>query len=64
MAKINPIQLQKHLKGVEYPASRQDLVSVAERNGADENVRAALEALPDEQYKNPAEVSGAIGRAD
>ncbi|GAA5534887.1 DUF2795 domain-containing protein [Deinococcus aluminii] len=61
MAKINPIQLQKHLKGVDYPASKQDLVQAAEQNGADENVRAALDQLPDEQYQTPADVSKALG---
>ncbi|GAA5514100.1 hypothetical protein Dcar01_02852 [Deinococcus carri] len=61
MAKINPIQLQKHLKGVNYPASKQDLVDAAGKNGADDDVRAALDALPDEEYQTPAEVSQALG---
>ncbi|WP_231557304.1 DUF2795 domain-containing protein [Deinococcus sp. YIM 77859] len=61
MAKINPIQLQKHLRGVDYPASKRDLVAAAERNGADEDMRAALNALPDEEYQTPADVSRALG---
>ncbi|EYB67568.1 hypothetical protein DEIPH_ctg035orf0007 [Deinococcus phoenicis] len=61
MAKINPIQLQKHLGGVDYPASKRDLMAAAERNGADDDVRAALEALPDEEYRTPTDVSHALG---
>jgi Protein of unknown function (DUF2795) len=39
---VNPIELQKYLKGVEYPASRDDLVNVAQSNGAPSEIVAAL----------------------
>lgn len=61
MAKANPIQIQKHLKGVDYPASKQDLIEHAQQQGADENIRSVLEQLPDEEFETPAEVSKAIG---
>lgn len=64
MAKINPVQLQKYLKGVDYPASKQDLIKHAEQAGADENVRSTLEQLPDEQYQTPADVSKAVGKIE
>ena len=61
MAKVNPIQVAKFLKGVDYPASKADLIKRAEQNGADEQVRAALEQLPDQKFGSPAEVSKGIG---
>lgn len=61
MAKVNPIQLQKHLKGVDYPASKEDLIEHARQQGADEDALSALEQIPDEQYETPADVSKAIG---
>jgi len=61
MAKVNPIELQKHLKGMDYPASRQDLVQHVQKQGADQNIRSLLEQLPDEQYETPADVSKAVG---
>jgi len=64
MAKVNPIQLQKHLKGVDYPASKEDLLRAAEKNGADENIRTTLEQLPDQNFETPADVSEAIGNID
>ncbi|WP_019587329.1 DUF2795 domain-containing protein [Deinococcus apachensis] len=64
MAKINPIQLQKHLKGVSYPASKQDLMDAAEENGADDDVRSMLDELPDEEYETPAAVNKALGGVD
>lgn len=61
MAKINPIQLQKHLKGVKYPASKQDILSRAEENGnLDDNVRQVLTALPDKEYGRPTDVTAAV----
>ncbi|MDP9374906.1 MAG: DUF2795 domain-containing protein [Chloroflexota bacterium] len=64
MAKVNPIQAQKFLKGMDYPASKEDLVKHAEKQGADENVRSALEQLPEEQYETPADVSQALGKIE
>ncbi len=64
MAKVNPIQAQKFLKGMDYPASKDDLVKHAEKQGADENVRSALEQLPEEQYETPADVSQALGKIE
>lgn len=64
MAKVNPIQLQKHLKGVDYPASKQDLIEHAQQQGADEDAISALEQLPDEQYEAPTDVSKAIGEIE
>jgi hypothetical protein len=51
------IQIQKFLKGVDYPASKEDLLENAARNRADEDVRATLEQLPDGEYETPADVS-------
>ncbi len=61
---VNPIQIQKFLKGVDYPASKSDLLENAEGQGADEEVRATLEQLPDQEYETPADVSQALGKID
>ena len=61
MAKVNPIQLQKHLKGVDYPARKEDLIKHAKQNGADKDALSALEQMPDEEYETPTDVSKAIG---
>ena len=61
---VNPIQIQTFLKGVDYPASKEDLLAHAERNGTAENVRATLEQLQDEEFETPADVSQALGKID
>jgi hypothetical protein len=58
--KPNPIQMQKFLGGVDYPASRQDLIEHARSNGADEDVLSGLEAMPDKVYNGPNAVSQAF----
>lgn len=62
MSTINPIQLQKFLKGVDYPANKQTLIDAAKKNGADDNVCSTLEQLPDENYEAPVDVSQAVGK--
>ena len=57
----NPIQVQKFLGGIDYPASKQDIVSSAKDSGADDTVLDALNALPDKTYDAPTDVSQAIG---
>ncbi|TQJ38144.1 uncharacterized protein DUF2795 [Arthrobacter sp. SLBN-112] len=56
----NPIQVQKFLGGIDYPANREDLLSRAKDSGADSNVIQALEELPDREYDSPTAVSSAI----
>ncbi|MDP9987997.1 hypothetical protein J2S98_003175 [Arthrobacter oryzae] len=56
----NPIQIQKFLGGIDYPAKREDLLSRAKEAGADDNVMKALEALPEREYDSPTAVSSAI----
>ncbi len=64
MATVNPIQLQKYLKGLDYPARKADLIKKAQQEGADENVRATLDKLPDDSFETPADVSQAVGKIE
>jgi hypothetical protein len=57
---VNPIELQKHLAGANYPASPKDLADLAKSNGADDDVVDALSSMPDDSYDGPDAVSAAI----
>ncbi|RPI25549.1 MAG: DUF2795 domain-containing protein [Acidobacteria bacterium] len=61
--KVNPIQLQKYLKGINYPATQKDILDTARKNKADDNILDTLGQLPDREYKNPAEISKEIGKS-
>jgi hypothetical protein len=64
VAKVNPVQVQKFLGGLDYPASKQDLVMRAEQEGADEHVHSTLKELSDGDYEIPTDVSKAIGKVE
>jgi hypothetical protein len=55
----NPIQLQRFLGGVDYPATREDLVRHAESQGADREVLDTLRNLPKDRFEGPNAVSAA-----
>lgn len=56
----NPIQMQKYLSGVDYPAHRGDLLEQARQHGADSQVLDALGRIPDQRYDGPSAVSKAV----
>ncbi|AFY34034.1 DUF2795 domain-containing protein [Calothrix sp. PCC 7507] len=62
MTKANPVEIQKHLKGVDYPADKQQLIKHAKKQKADQDVLSILEQLPDdEEFNSPADLNKAIG---
>ena len=58
---LNPIDVQKHLKGVSYPASRDDLVAAAQENGGGDELLDALRGLDRDEFESPAQVMEALG---
>lgn len=62
MPTVNPIQIQKFLGGMDYPAHKDEVVEYARSKGADENIMQTLEQLPEEDFEAPAGVSKAIGQ--
>lgn len=59
---VSPAEIQKHLKDMDYPARKQDLVNHAKSRGADQDILSILEQLQDQQFNNAADVSKAIGQ--
>jgi len=57
----NPLEVHQALRGLEYPAARDELVRIAERNGGSEAALHALRGLPDRSYASGEEVTEAIG---
>jgi hypothetical protein len=57
---VNPIQLQKYLSGIDYPARKQDLIQRAQEQGADDNVLQTLKSLNRDEFNSPNDVSEAL----
>jgi hypothetical protein len=60
---VNPIQLQKFLGGIDYPADKQTLIETARKNGADDNVISTLQQLKTDRFNSPNDVSQAVGNS-
>jgi hypothetical protein len=57
---VSPIDIQKALSGMDYPASKDDIVRHAEQHGADDDVIQALKKIEDREYEGPSGVSSAV----
>jgi Protein of unknown function (DUF2795) len=53
----SPIDIQKALGGMDYPASKDQIVQHAESHGADKEVLDALRKIDDREYEGPSGVS-------
>ncbi|HEU5441524.1 MAG TPA: DUF2795 domain-containing protein [Ktedonobacterales bacterium] len=62
--RISPIQLQKHLKGVNYPASKRDLVAKAQQNNASAEIVQKIQHLPADSFNGPKDVMKALGQTE
>lgn len=61
---ISPAQVQRYLEGIDYPASKRELIEHARGHGAGEDVLSLLEQLPERRFNGPTEVSEAIGQVE
>ena len=59
---VNPIEVQKHLKGMDYPATRDEVVAKAEENGASDEVLEQLRGMGSDNFTGPDDVMEALGR--
>ena len=55
---VSPIDIQKALKGMDYPASKQQILE--HDKGGDKEVVDALEKIDDREYEGPSGVSAAV----
>ncbi|MGZ7046710.1 MAG: DUF2795 domain-containing protein [Methanobacterium sp.] len=55
-------EMQKALKGMDYPASKQELLQQAKQNNASKDVMNTIENLPEEKFNSPVDVQKAWGQ--
>lgn len=60
--KITPIDLQRYLGGVSYPANKEELARQAKEKGAGPDILGLINKLPDREYKSPADISYTVGK--
>jgi len=57
---INPYDIQQVLKGISYPATKEELIGYAEKQGAGEEITDILYRLPARRYASPQDVGDAL----
>lgn len=60
----SPANVTHHLKGIDFPADKNDLVEHARGNGADGEVIDVLKKMPDGQYATMADVMKGLGKVE
>jgi Protein of unknown function (DUF2795) len=60
---VNAIDVQKHLKGMDYPATRDEVVAKAEENGAGDDIVEQLRSMSADRFTGPDDVMEALGRS-
>ncbi len=55
---MSPIDIQKALKGMDYPATKEQILDHAK--GGDKEVLDALQKIDDREYEGPSGVSAAV----
>lgn len=57
----SPANVTTFLKGIDYPARKEQLVKRAQQNGAESSVIDMLQNMPDQEYDNMADVMKGYG---
>ena len=54
---FNPDDVPQYLEGVDYPASKEEVISAAEGNGAPDAMIRVLEGLSRPEYSGPEQIA-------
>ena len=60
----SPANITHHLKGIDFPAGRDDLVKHAQKNDADEEILDVIRQMPDQKYGSMADVMKGVGEVE
>jgi len=61
MSQATPVEVERYLKGINYPAPKNELVKHAQKQGAEKEVLETINHLPNRTFQSPIEVNQAIG---
>jgi len=57
---LSPADVQKYLEGLNFPASKEQVLATAESNGAPQALVEQIRALGPEQFSSPDDVVSAL----
>lgn len=60
----SPANIAKQLGGIDFPASKDDLVRHAQKGGCDEDAMEIIKQMPQQEYGSMADVMKGVGRVE
>ncbi len=60
----SPAKIQHCLKGAHYPTNKSNLVDLAKKNQAPNDVMSILDLIPEKEYISPAHVMKEVGKKE
>jgi hypothetical protein len=60
--KVSPATIEHYLKGIKFPASKEDLLRQAGQHNAPHEVIETIEDLPGDRFNSPIDISKAFGQ--
>jgi hypothetical protein len=60
----SPSNVSMHLRGIDFPAHKQDLINQARKNGAGRDVLEVIDSMQEHDFQNMADVMKAYGEAN
>jgi uncharacterized protein DUF2795 len=60
----SPANVTHHLKGIHFPAKKQDLIKQAKHNGAEKDIMDVLNGMEEQEFASIAEVMKAVGEVE
>jgi hypothetical protein len=60
----SPTDVTHHLKGIDFPAGKQDLLKHAKQQGADGTILELIGKMPDDRYETMADVMKGVGKSE
>ncbi|TCZ63556.1 DUF2795 domain-containing protein [Roseicella aquatilis] len=60
----SPANVTHHLKGIHFPAKKQDLIRQAKKNGAEQDIMQVLDGMEEREFDSIAEVMKAVGEVE
>lgn len=56
------IEVQRYLKGIDFPSNKNKLIEKARENGAPKPIMDILDKLQDREYDSPTDVEREVGK--
>jgi len=60
----SPSNVALHLKGINFPAKKQNLVQQAKKNQAEDEVIQTIQKMPEREYRTMADVMHEYGQVE